>query len=85
MNQSDRLSLRMTSEDKALLTRAAVLAKTNVSQFITQAVVAKAQELIRHHETIALSERDSLRVLEALEQPVPISPALRQAARDLPQ
>lgn len=78
---TSRLSLRIDPEDKALLMRAVAYAHTDLTDFVVKTALKAARQLIAESETIRLSERDSLRVLEALENPPPPNDRLVAAAR----
>jgi uncharacterized protein (DUF1778 family) len=79
-----RINLRLTRGDKALITRAAALAQTDVTAFIISSVLRKAQSVIKEHEHFKLSRRDSQLVMELLENPPAPNPRLRKAARVMP-
>jgi uncharacterized protein (DUF1778 family) len=80
---SNRIDLRVKAEDKATLARAAALSNHDLSGFILSAVMPAARKTIEQSERLALSERDSLKVLELLENPPPPNARLRAAARRL--
>ncbi|MCW5589216.1 MAG: DUF1778 domain-containing protein [Legionellales bacterium] len=54
-----RMSLRIASNEKALLIRATTLQHTNLTEFVIRNVVSAAQKVIDENEHIALSENDS--------------------------
>lgn len=81
---NSRLAFRIQPEDKAMLVRAAALAHTDVTSFILQNTLPAAREVIEHSEHIRLSERDSLRLLEMLENPPAPTERMIAAARRLP-
>lgn len=66
---SDRIELRIAAEDKSVIARAAALEHMPLTSFILRAVMPKARDVIAGAERISLSERDSLKVLELLENP----------------
>ncbi len=84
LQDSNRMSLRVRSEDKALLLRAALLSQTDLTTFVLHNAVQAARTVIAEAEQLALSERDSLRVLDALENPPPPNAKLLAAAGALP-
>lgn len=84
VQDSNRMSLRIRPEDKALLVRAVSYTHTDLTAFVLQNAIQAAKEVIAEAEQIALSERDSLRVLSALEDPPPPNDRLLAAARALP-
>src|ERR1700704_3379711 len=73
-SDSGRIELRLRPEDKAVLTRAATLERLDLTAFILRNVFPQAAAVIAREEHLQLSERDSLRVLELLENP-PAAPA----------
>jgi uncharacterized protein (DUF1778 family) len=84
VEDNSRLSLRIAAADKAVLLRAAALQNTDLTDFIIRHGVKAAREVIKQAERMPLSERDSLRVLELLENPPPPNEKLLAAARALP-
>ena len=84
LQDSNRMSLRVRSEDKALLLRAALLSQTDLTTFVLHNAVQAARTVIAEAEQLALSERDSLRVLDALENPPLPNAKLLAAASALP-
>lgn len=82
--ENNRMSLRIASEDKSLLLRAATLQQTNLTEFVVRTVVEAAREVIEKNERIELSERDSLHVLQLLEAPPAPNEKLMAAAFALP-
>jgi uncharacterized protein (DUF1778 family) len=73
-SDSGRVELRLRPQDKAMLTRAATLERLDLTGFILRNVLPQAAAVIAREERLRLSERDSLRVLELLENP-PAAPA----------
>jgi uncharacterized protein (DUF1778 family) len=69
--RSDRIELRATPQEKALLMRAAAMEHLDMTSFVMRAAVPAAQEVIERTEHIKLSERDTLLVLDLLENPPP--------------
>ena len=76
-----RIELRLRPEDKATLARAAALERLDLTGFILRAALPRAQATIEEAEKIKLSERDSLRVLDLLENPPAPPERLRRAAK----
>ena len=85
IDSSPRMSLRVRSEDKATLLRAAALLNTDLTDFVLQPALREARAVIDAADRVQLSERDSLRVLEALETPPLANARLRAAAKALPK
>ncbi len=78
---SGRVELRLRPEDKATLARAAALERLDLTSFILRAALPRAQATIEEAERLKLSERDSLRVLDLLENSPPPPERLRRAAK----
>jgi uncharacterized protein (DUF1778 family) len=79
--RTDRIELRASPAEKSLLTRAAQLERLDLTSFVMRAALPQAERIVAESEKIQLSERDSLRVLELLENPPPPSPRLLEAAK----
>lgn len=79
--REDRIELRATKEEKRLLATAAAYERLDVTSFIMRNVLPAAREVVDRAERIVLSERDTLRVLDLLENPPEPTPALIAAAR----
>ena len=67
--RAEHLELRATSQEKQLLQAAAAEEHVDVTTFILRRVVPAAREIVDRAERIQLSERDTRRVLELLENP----------------
>jgi len=78
-----RITLRIKAADKAKLIRACAFAHTDLTNFILGNVLRAADAVIDQAERVVLSERDSLRVLDMLEQPPAPNARLINAARSL--
>jgi uncharacterized protein (DUF1778 family) len=85
IEDNNRMSLRIPAEEKAILVRAAALKHTDLTDFVRQHSLAAANAVIREQEHITLSVRDSMRVLELLENPPTANAKLRAAAKALPK
>ncbi len=82
---NSRMSLRIPAEEKALLMRAVTLERTSLTDFVVRTAVEAARGVIEQAERAPLSERDSLRVLELLENPPAPNEKLMKAAQALPE
>jgi uncharacterized protein (DUF1778 family) len=80
-NRDDRIELRATTEEKRLLAAAAAYERLDVTSFIMRNVLPTAREVVDRAERIVLSDRDTERVLQLLENPPKPTPALLAAAR----
>jgi uncharacterized protein (DUF1778 family) len=79
--RQERIELRATREEKQLLATAAAYERLDVTSFIMRNALPAARNVVERAERITLSERDSVRVLELLENPPEPTPALVAAAR----
>ena len=84
IENNSRMALRIRPADKARLMRASALEQTDLTDFILRNVLRAADAVIEQSERVVLSERDSLRVLELLEQPPVPNARLMAAACALP-
>ena len=64
-----------------MLAAAAAYERLDLTTFVMRAALPAAEDVVARHERIALSARDSARVLQLLEHPPKPTPALRAAAR----
>ncbi len=79
--ETGRVELRLRLEDKTTLTRAANLKRLDLTSYIVQNVLPRAEAEIAEAENLSLSARDSVRVLSLLENPPPPVPRLLRAAK----
>ncbi len=85
VENNERMSLRIAAEEKSLLVRAAALQHTNLTEFVVRSAVANAREVIELSERQELSERDSLQVMDLLENPPEPNEKLMAAAFAMPK
>lgn len=76
-----RVELRLRPEDKAVLMRAASVERLDLTGYILRTVLPQAEAIIEREERQELSERDTLRVLELLENPPDPPARLLRAAK----
>jgi len=79
--EGGRIEFRLPAEDKAMLARAAALMNMDLTSFILGKMLPEARAVIENAERLALSERDSLRVLALLENPPAPNEKLRRASQ----
>jgi uncharacterized protein (DUF1778 family) len=84
VDDNKRMNLRIRPEQKATLLRAAALRNTDLTDFVLRPALREAEAIIEAADHLTLSERDSLRVLDLLENPPTANARLRAAARALP-
>ena len=80
-----RMSLRIRAEDKAMLLRAVALKHTDLTDFVIRHALRAAKDVIEEADRVKLSERDSLRVLDLIENPPAPNARLLAAAQALPR
>jgi uncharacterized protein (DUF1778 family) len=85
IESNSRMSLRIPPEEKALLLRAVALQHTNLTDFVVSTAVEAARSVIEQAERVRLSGRDSLRVLDLLENPPAPNAKLMAAAAAMPK
>ncbi len=83
VQENKRVALRIAPKQKAMLMRAVALEETDMTEFILRTALREARTVIDRAERVKLSERDSRRVLELLENPPAPNPRLTAAARAL--
>jgi uncharacterized protein (DUF1778 family) len=84
VDDNKRMNLRLRPQQKATLMRAAALRNTDLTDFVLQPALREAEAIIAAADHLKLSERDSLRVLELLENPPAANARLRAAAKAMP-
>jgi uncharacterized protein (DUF1778 family) len=78
--KSARLEARLTAEQKALFERAAGVAGRSVTDFVLTSAAAEARRLILEHDVLQLTASDSAAFADAILNPPPPGPRLREAA-----
>ncbi len=79
--KTERLNLRTTSDQNALIRRAAALKGQNVTDFVLSSAVEAAKGTIETFERMTLSVRDSEVFVDALINPPVPTAAARGAAK----
>ncbi len=74
-----RLTTRITDHVQEKLQAAADLVGATLNQFVVQAALEKAEKVIESESAIVLTRRESLRVLEMIENPPPRNEKFLQA------
>ncbi|WP_387692482.1 DUF1778 domain-containing protein [Photorhabdus sp. RM71S] len=82
---NNRMSLRIASEEKSLLMRAAAIQHTNLTEFVIRNVVSTTRKIIDENEQLELTEKDSLYVLDLLDNPPAPNNKLMAVAFALPE
>ena len=79
--RDDRIELRASREQKRILSAAAAYERVDLTSFVMRTALPAAEKIIARYEVITLSARDSVRVLELLENPPKPAAALCAAAK----
>ncbi len=79
--KQDRIGARVPHEVYETLCRAAKLTGATVNQFLVQAALKEAQEVIEREEIIRLSPRDWNWLLDLMENPSKPTPKLKAALK----
>jgi uncharacterized protein (DUF1778 family) len=85
VQDNSRMSLRIRPKEKAMLLRAVALEHTDLTDFVLRHALLAAKAVIEEADRIQLSGRDSLRVLDLIENPPKPNAKLLAAARALPK
>src|SRR5262245_14253973 len=79
--REERIELRATRAEKRLLAAAAAKQRLDITSFVMSAALPTARAIVARAERIALSARDTRRVLALLENPPKPARRLIEAAR----
>src|ERR1700722_672152 len=85
VEDNSRMSLRIRAEEKTLLLRAVALSRTDLTDFVLRHALRAAKAVIEEADHVQLSGRDSLHVLDLLENPPAPNEKMLAAARALPK
>ncbi len=85
VEDNSRMSLRIRPREKAMLLRAVAIEHTDLTDFVLRHALRAAKVVIGEADRLQLSGRDSLRVLDLLENPPKPNARLLAAARALPR
>ncbi|MBI9082367.1 MAG: DUF1778 domain-containing protein [Desulfobacterales bacterium] len=77
--KQERLHVRLDTLSKQKLERAASYTRKSLSEFVLTNALSSAEEVIREHETLTLSQSDWTVFMDALENPPKPNKKLRQA------
>lgn len=84
IDDNNRMNLRVSSEVKSRIARAAALSHSDMTSFMTQAALREANAVIADAEQISLSETSHSRLLALLDNPPRPNATLLAAAKALP-
>lgn len=77
--KEDRLSIRANSSQKSVLARAAKARHMNVSQFVLQASLREAEQVIEEENRILISPEEHEWLVRVMDEPATPAPRLRAA------
>ena len=77
-----QLTTRLTGHVQEKLQAAADLVGVTLNQFVVQAALEKAEQVIESESSIDLSRKESLRLLEMIENPPPRNERFNQLMSD---
>lgn len=75
-SRRQRLEMRVTPQQDAVIRQAARLENTTVTAFVLDTVTARAQKVIRMHQDLVLSNAAFDRFLAELDKPARVVPEL---------
>jgi len=79
VKKEERISARVTRDVHSTLQQAADMVGATVNQFLVQAALKEAQEIIERERIIQLTQRDAAMFFRVLERPPKPKPRLRKA------
>ena len=79
--RGERLEARITTDQKALIQRAAELEGRSVTDYVVSSVQDAARRTVEAHDLMVLSATESRAFVDALLDPPPISDRLRDSVR----
>ncbi|HWZ45197.1 MAG TPA: DUF1778 domain-containing protein [Candidatus Saccharimonadales bacterium] len=85
VDDNQRMHLRVRPQQKAALMRAAALKNIGLTDFVIQSALREAKAIIEEAERTVLTERDSLLVMNLLENPPAPNAKLRAAIAAMPK
>lgn len=77
---AERVIFRVDKDFKSALTRAAALAGVDESKFSRQAIEREIEDVLSQQMNSTLSTRDFDEVMDMLNETIPVSPVMREAA-----
>ena len=84
VEENERVALRLRAGDKAKIMRASAQKNMDLTRFMVHTALAAAEEVIEQAERLKLTGRDSVRILELLDNPPAPNARLLASARELP-
>ncbi|EBH1514790.1 DUF1778 domain-containing protein [Salmonella enterica subsp. enterica serovar Pensacola] len=84
IESNERLSVRISTDAKKLIVRAAAIQQTNLTDFVISNVLPVAQKIVDDAEQVYLTKRDTQMIMELLDNPPVPNEKLLAAAFALP-
>lgn len=84
VEDNQRLQLRISTDHKARIARAAAILNVDLTQFVTESALREANDVIEHAEVTHVSDRDFGRILDLLENPPDLNDKMKAAIAALP-
>jgi uncharacterized protein (DUF1778 family) len=81
-NNNARINLRLKSNAKSIIERAAGFEGKTISHFILDSALKQAEKTVQAHEIMTLNEMDSQTFYDALTEPVRFNSKLTSALED---
>jgi uncharacterized protein (DUF1778 family) len=81
--KQERMHIRLDTISKLKIERAAAYQNKNISEFVINQAVSGADQVIKAHETVALTVEDAQVFMDALENPPKPNKKLLAAFADL--
>lgn len=78
-NRTERYEFRLTSSDRALLSRAAELSGLKLSDFVLTTLRSQAEVTLKEHDVLVLTGKDRTDFVDALMNPPKANAKLRRA------
>lgn len=75
----DRITARLPRATRSIIERAAAIYGASINQFLVQAAVERANEVLRSTEAVTLSARDAQAFIDALANPPEPNKELQEA------
>ena len=80
--KTNRIDLRISSEDKSLLEQAADIKNVSLSNYILSIIMKQAELDVKANEKIVLSDEGAKFILEMFDNPPEPTPALKQLIKN---
>lgn len=80
--KADRFNIRVTREEKTLVEQAARTSRVSASQFVLQAALSSAEEILADQTAFVLSPEQWGSFVERLDRPTRVVPELERAAQE---